>query len=66
MNGETYYAHDAKVAAVTTHYASILGRQDDTEWRFDLDDLYSGCTGQKGRRSSPPSLKLRPGGRSVP
>lgn len=35
------YDHDDKVAAVTTHYASILGHQDSMTWSFDLELLYT-------------------------
>lgn len=42
VDGVVVHAHADKVAAVTTHYAGILGYQDATSWHFDLHRLYDG------------------------
>lgn len=41
VDGMQLFAHETKVAAVNTHYAAILGREDATSWAFSLADMYS-------------------------
>ncbi|CAN6202115.1 unnamed protein product [Urochloa humidicola] len=43
VDGIQHTSHAGKTAALTKHYATLLGQTTNTDWSFDVDSLYAGC-----------------------
>lgn len=41
VDGAQLFAHDDKVAAITSYYRGIMGQRVQTAWAFNLEDLYA-------------------------
>jgi len=43
VDGQPVTAHDAKTAALTSHFQQTLGSPGDASWSFNVEDLYADC-----------------------
>jgi hypothetical protein len=43
VDGQLVTSHDAKTAALTSHYARVMGDPGDADWQFDISALYDAC-----------------------
>ncbi|CAO2197346.1 unnamed protein product [Urochloa humidicola] len=42
VDGALVTSHEGKVAALTTHYKNVMGTPGDSQWGFDLSNIYHG------------------------